>query len=123
MRLRCSPMLQSQHFFFGINDKPVPSNVLLDDTKNKYQESRMLFFASHKKPAQKAFNSRPKTIQDIKKLQSFVRAKKDGEGSESLSHSIKSMAKRDESFNEFLRNFKAKNEQNWSNIIDMTQEE
>jgi hypothetical protein len=33
------------------------------------------------------------------------------------------MAKRDESFNEFLRNFKAKNEKNWANIIDMTQEE
>jgi hypothetical protein len=33
------------------------------------------------------------------------------------------MAKRDESFNEFLRNFKAKNEQNWANIIDMTQED
>ena len=32
------------------------------------------------------------------------------------------MAKRDPSFNEFLKNFKAKNEQNWSQIIDMTQE-
>ncbi len=37
--------------------------------------------------------------------------------------SIKSMAKRDEEFNEFLKNFKAKNEQNWANIIDLTQEE
>ena len=33
------------------------------------------------------------------------------------------MAQRDESFNEFLRNFKAKNEQNWANIIDATQDE
>lgn len=33
------------------------------------------------------------------------------------------MAKRDETFNEFLKNFKAKNEQNWANIIDLTQEE
>jgi len=33
------------------------------------------------------------------------------------------MAKRDESFNDFLRNFKAKNEKNWANIIDMTQED
>ena len=32
------------------------------------------------------------------------------------------MAKRDPSFNEFLRNFKAKNEQNWASIVDMTQE-
>lgn len=33
------------------------------------------------------------------------------------------MAKRDESFNEFLRNFKAKNEQSWANIIDLSQDE
>jgi len=33
------------------------------------------------------------------------------------------MAKRDEGFNEFLKNFKAKNEQGWANIIDLTQEE
>jgi ribosomal protein S5 len=41
----------------------------------------------------------------------------------SLNESIKSMAKRDESFNEFLKNFKTKNEQGWANIIDLTQEE
>ena len=33
------------------------------------------------------------------------------------------MAQRDESFNEFLRNFKAKNEQKWANIVDATQDE
>lgn len=33
------------------------------------------------------------------------------------------MAKRDESFNEFLKNFKAKNEQGWASIIDLTQEQ
>mmetsp|Transcript_29230 Transcript_29230/g.36306 ORF Transcript_29230/g.36306 Transcript_29230/m.36306 type:complete len:207 (+) Transcript_29230:343-963(+) len=33
------------------------------------------------------------------------------------------MAQRDESFNEFLRNFKAKNENKWANIIDATQDE
>jgi hypothetical protein len=33
------------------------------------------------------------------------------------------MAKRDESFNEFLRAFKSKNEQGWANIIDATQDE
>jgi len=37
--------------------------------------------------------------------------------------SIKSMAKRDEGFNEFLGNFKSKNEQGWANIIDLSQEE
>ena len=33
------------------------------------------------------------------------------------------MARRDPSFNEFLRNFKAKNEQNWASIVDMTAQE
>ena len=33
------------------------------------------------------------------------------------------MAQRDESFNEFLRSFKAKNEHKWANIIDATQDE
>lgn len=33
------------------------------------------------------------------------------------------MAKRDPHFNDFLRNFKAKNETNWASIIDMTQED
>ena len=32
------------------------------------------------------------------------------------------MAKKDDSFNEFLKSFKAKNEQNWSSIVDMTQD-
>ena len=31
------------------------------------------------------------------------------------------MARRDESFNDFFRTFKAKNETNWANIVDMTQ--
>lgn len=33
------------------------------------------------------------------------------------------MAKRDPHFNDFLRNFKAKNETNWASIVDMTQED
>jgi hypothetical protein len=33
------------------------------------------------------------------------------------------MAKKDESFNEFLKNFKAKNEQGWASILDLTQEQ
>jgi hypothetical protein len=40
-----------------------------------------------------------------------------------LLRSIKSMAKKDESFNEFLKNFKSKNEQNWASILDLTQEQ
>ena len=40
-----------------------------------------------------------------------------------MNASIRSMAQRDESFNEFLRNFKAKNEQKWANIIDASQDE
>lgn len=82
----------------------------------------MLFFGNKDKVDHKLEASRPKTIQDIKKLQNFVKSKKSEPG-QSLNESIKSMAKRDPSFNEFLRNFKAKNEQNWANIIDMTQED
>ena len=79
----------------------------------------MLFFADHKKTGRKEAACRPKSIQEIKKLQNFVKSKTDTRG-QSLNASIKSMAKRDESFNEFLRAFKAKNEQGWSNIIDAT---
>ena len=32
------------------------------------------------------------------------------------------MAKKDESFNEFLKNFKSRNEQGWANIVDLTGE-
>ena len=44
------------------------------------------------------------------------------EEGKSLNQSIRKMAQKDESFNEFLRNFKAKNEQGWANIVDLTQE-
>lgn len=80
----------------------------------------MLFFSHKNKPDRKAAATRPKTIQDIKKLKKFVAEKKESR-TDSLNASIRSMAKRDESFNEFLRVFKAKNEQKWANIIDMTQ--
>lgn len=39
-----------------------------------------------------------------------------------MNQSIKKLAQKDESFNEFLRNFKAKNEQGWASIVDLTQE-
>lgn len=79
----------------------------------------MLFFGNKNKPASKASASRPKTIAEIKKIQSFVQTQRQEPG-KSLNASIKSMAKRDPSFNEFLKNFKAKNEQNWASIVDMT---
>ena len=63
--------------------------------------------------------SRPKTISEIKKLKSFVQHYKSEPG-KSLNASIKNMARRDESFNDFLRTFKAKNETKWANIVDMT---
>jgi hypothetical protein len=106
----------TQNAFFATTN-----NVIVDPTKNKYQESQMLFFADPE-PEKKKTIVRPRTIAEIKKLQSFVRQYKTEEG-KSLNESIKSMAKRDESFNEFLRNFKAKNEQGWANIIDLTQDE
>mmetsp|Transcript_42094 Transcript_42094/g.64543 ORF Transcript_42094/g.64543 Transcript_42094/m.64543 type:complete len:323 (-) Transcript_42094:29-997(-) len=58
----------------------------------------------------------------MKKLQNFVKTYKSEEG-KSLNNSIRKMAGKDESFNEFFKNFKAKNEQGWANIIDLTQEE
>ena len=97
------------------------NNVIVDPSKNKYQESQMLFFADPR-PEKKKTIVRPRTIQEIKKLQGFVQQYKSEPG-KSLNESIKSMAKRDEGFNEFLKKFKAKNEQGWANIIDLTQEQ
>jgi len=82
----------------------------------------MLFFADRKNTGRKEAATRPKTIAEIKKLQNFVKTQQTTPG-KSLNASIRSMAQRDESFNEFLRNFKAKNEQKWANIIDATQDE
>ena len=90
--------------------------------RNKYQEPQMLFFKDKRKARDAASYkdlSRPRTIQEIKKLQKFVSSYKTEEG-KSLNQSIKKLARKDESFNEFLKNFKAKNEQGWANIIDLT---
>ncbi len=96
--------------------------MMLDTNSNKHHENQMLFFADRRNTGRKEAASRPKTIQEIKKLQKFVKQQQSTPG-KSLNASIRSMAQRDESFNEFLRNFKAKNEQNWANIIDATQDE
>ena len=48
------------------------SNVIVDPTKNKYQESQMLFFADPQ-PEKKKTVVKPRTIGEIKKLQSFVK--------------------------------------------------
>jgi hypothetical protein len=109
-----------QYMCFTNELKGVRSHMMLDNTKNKYQESSMLFFSDRKKPLRSSYTSRPKTIQEIKKIQGFVKNYKSTEG-QSLNASITNLAGRDESFNDFLRNFKAKNEKNWANIIDMTQ--
>ena len=45
------------------------------------------------------------------------------EEGKSLNNSIRKMSAKDEAFNEFFKNFKAKNEQGWANIIDLTQED
>jgi len=99
----------------------VPAPILNDPHKNKYQESQMLFFQDKKTKKGAAVDiTRPRTIQEIKKLQSFVQTYKSEEG-HSLNQSIRQMARQDESFNEFFKNFKAKNEQGWANVVDMTQ--
>ena len=58
----------------------------------------------------------------MKKLQGFVRTQISEPG-QSLTQSIKRQAQRDETFNEFLKKFKAKNENNWANIVDLTRED
>ena len=112
-------MFQKMNFAHNIVvSRGAQSQMMVD--KNK--ESQMLFFADRKNKGRKETASRPKTIAEIKKLQKFVKSQQNTPG-KSLNASIRSMAQRDESFNEFLRNFKAKNEQNWANIIDATQDE
>ena len=115
-------LLQWQKAMFGANKDQVPTQVFRDLNANKYQESRMLFFGNKNldsKVGQRA--ARPKTIGEIKKLQNFVRAEKTEPG-KSLNASVKGLAQRNPEFNDFLRNFKAKNEQNWASIVDMTQD-
>jgi hypothetical protein len=67
--------------------KGARSHMILDPTKNKYQESSMLFFNDRKKPLRSSYTSRPKTIQEIKKIQSFVKDYRKTEG-QSLNASI-----------------------------------
>ena len=85
------------------------------------QEKRMLFF-SDPRPQARQNATKPKTIADIKRLQKFVKEQKTTTGV-SLDDKIKRHAARDETFNDFLRAFKAKNEQNWANIMDLTHDE
>ena len=118
-----APSVCAQAFGFSMGIRPgSDTQMMLKPNMNKYQESQMLFFADRRQTGRKEHASRPKTIKEIKKLRQFVSAEQTTKG-RSLNASIKSMARRDESFNEFLRNFKAKNEQNWANIIDATQDE
>ena len=63
----------------------------------------------------------PRTISEIKRLQNFVKSQ--GVEGKSLKQSIRNLAQKDESFNEFLKNFKSKNEQGWANVIDLTQDQ
>ena len=61
------PQLFSYHFLpiqamMFSELKGVRSHMILDPTKNKYQESSMLFFNDRKKPLRSSYTSRPKTI-------------------------------------------------------------
>ena len=51
------------------------SQMMLDGNKNKHHENRMLFFADRKNTGRKEAASRPKTIAEIKKLQTFVKTR------------------------------------------------
>jgi ribosomal protein S5 len=108
-------MLNRQAYFSS------SSKMITDPNQNKYQENQMLFFQDKKQKRGKDI-TRPRTVSEIKKLQNFVKSYKTDEG-KSLNNSIKKLSQRDESFNEFFRNFKAKNEQGWANVVDMTQED
>jgi hypothetical protein len=71
---RSAPLafLSYQKMFFAAKGSNVPSQIFHDVNKNRYQESQMLFFGNKNRPASKAAASRPKTIAEIKKIQSFV---------------------------------------------------
>jgi small subunit ribosomal protein S5 len=118
----------SFNYLFGrslisLQTKPFGGQVEHDPAGNRYQNSRMLFFnQSNKNPNKSTPSFRPKTINEIKKLQSFIKDKKTQEG-ESLNESIRGFAKRDETFNDFLKAYRAKNEHKWASIVDLTQEE
>ena len=63
----------------------------------------MLFFQDKKqKKGMQADVTRPRTINEIKKLQNFVQSYKTEEG-KSLNQSIRKMSQRDESFNDFFK--------------------
>ncbi len=49
------------------------SQMMLDNNSNKHNENQMLFFADRRNTGRKEAASRPKTIQEIKKLQKFVK--------------------------------------------------
>lgn len=84
----------------------------------KNPHARSLFFRDPKSAAP----ARPKTIAEMKKLQSFVKSQISSPG-ESLTNSINRQAQRDETFNEFIKKFKSKHEKDWANIIDLSQDD
>jgi len=86
----------------------------------KNPKNRMLFF-KNKGQDLASLNKRPKTINEMNKLKSFIHKKVTVPGL-SLEASIKNQAARDESFNDFLKEYKQKHEKDWKNIIDLTQE-
>ena len=69
-------LLPMQRMLFASRVPKVPNQVYRDPNASKFQEARMLFFGKKSNETQKINATRPKTIQEIKKLQSFVKAKK-----------------------------------------------
>lgn len=72
-----------------------------DFSVKKNPKNRMLYFKDGKTPTEQ-FYKRPKTLSEMKRLQSFVKQKVSQPG-ESLTASIETQAKRDETFNDFLK--------------------
>lgn len=79
----------------------MPLSYISDFSIKKNPRNRMLYFKDGKTPTEQ-FYKRPKTLSEMKRLQSFVKQKVSQPG-ESLSASIETQAKRDETFNDFLK--------------------
>jgi hypothetical protein len=68
-------------FGFGSLSNKGPQLILNNPNLNKYQENQMLFLQDKKtKKGDQLDITRPRTIQEIKKLQDFVKSYKTEEG-------------------------------------------
>lgn len=78
---RFAQLAQTPSFGFGSLSNKGPQLILNNPNLNKYQENQMLFLQDKKaKKGDQLDITRPRTIQEIKKLQDFVKTYKTEEG-------------------------------------------